>query len=137
MRQVVVDTNVLVSFLTDRDASQQEQADQLFEAAADGRLALMLHQSVITELIYVLTRLYGLDGAEVAAALGDLLAMPGVVTVDEIVWPLVLDIWPETISGFADAILVAVSQAGRFETIATFDLKLAGSLKRHRLSSFW
>lgn len=137
MKDVIVDTNVLVSFLTDRDESQQEQADHLFEAAAAGGVSLMLHQSVITELVFVLTRLYAMDAAEVAAALGDLLALPGVTTIDDIVWPLVLDVWPERISGFADAVLVAVAQAGRYETVATFDVKLARELKRHRLKSFW
>ena len=33
MKRVILDTNVLVSFLTDRDAEQQAQAAALFEAA--------------------------------------------------------------------------------------------------------
>ncbi len=36
MKRVVVDTNVLISFLTDRNAEQQAQASELFEAAAEG-----------------------------------------------------------------------------------------------------
>lgn len=51
MKRVVLDTNVLVSFLTDRNAEQQEQASALFEAASSGKTELVLHQIVITELV--------------------------------------------------------------------------------------
>ena len=44
VKRVVLDTNVLVSFLTDRDAEQQEQAAALFETAAQGEAELILHQ---------------------------------------------------------------------------------------------
>lgn len=42
MKRIVVDTNVLVSFLTDRDAEQQEMAAALFEAAAHGEVQIVL-----------------------------------------------------------------------------------------------
>ena len=66
MKRIVVDTNVLVSFLTDRDARQQARAARLFEAAAAGEVQLILHQLVATELIYVLRTVYAVDAALVA-----------------------------------------------------------------------
>jgi predicted nucleic acid-binding protein len=137
MSKVLVDTNVLVSFLTDRDASQQEQAANLFAAAANGEPTLVLHQVVITELVYVLANVYGLAAAEVAATVGDLLALPGVATIDDLAWPVVLDLWPDELPGFSDAILSAVAQVGRFEVVATFDLKLRRALRRRGLRSYW
>jgi predicted nucleic acid-binding protein len=137
MSQILVDTNVLVSFLTDRDAAQQDQAAHLFAAAESGDSALVLHQIVLTELVYVLSNHYGLAAAEVSATLADLLALPGVATVDKLVWPLVLGLWPERIPGFADAVLVAAARDGRLEVVATFDLKLRRALKRHGLRSYW
>lgn len=41
MRQILLDTNVLVSYLTDRDPEQQKKAEALFEQAAAGTLALI------------------------------------------------------------------------------------------------
>jgi predicted nucleic acid-binding protein len=39
--QIVVDTNVLISFLTDRDQRQQELAGTLFREAAEGKCVLI------------------------------------------------------------------------------------------------
>jgi predicted nucleic acid-binding protein len=135
--QVLVDTNVLVSFLSERNAVQQQQADQLFAAAESGEAVMILHQVVITELVFVLLNIYGLAAVDVAATVDDLLALPGVSAIDEVAWPMVLDLWPERTSGLADAILVAVAQAGRYQVVATFDLKLRRFLKQQGLRSYW
>ena len=137
MSEVLVDTNVLVSFLTDRDAAQKDSAARLFAAAESGDTRLVLHQTVLSELVYVLSNLYGLAAADVSATLAELLAMPGVAAIDKIVWPVVLDLWPGKIAGFADAVLVATARDGRHERVATFDLELRRALKRHGLRSYW
>jgi predicted nucleic acid-binding protein len=137
LKQIVVDSNVLVSFLTDRDLEQQDQAANLFRAAADGEVTLVLHQTVISELVYVLTQVYGLRTKEVAPAIGDLLDLPGVTAVDEVAWPLVLELWPERIAAFGDAMIAAVAQRGRCDAVATFDVKLTRALRRLGLHSFW
>lgn len=129
MRSVVLDTNVLVSFLTDRDAEQQARAAELLERGARRELSLVLPQIVATELVYVLTNLYERSASETAGILGELLGTPGVEAVDELPWPLVLDLWPATLSGFADAALVAVAQGGKHDAVATFDRQLRRALE--------
>ena len=54
MSRVLVDTNVLISFLTDRDLRQQEQAAKLFSRGRSTDV-LLLHQAVLTEMVFVLT----------------------------------------------------------------------------------
>jgi predicted nucleic acid-binding protein len=137
MKRIVVDTNVLVSFLTDRDARQQARAARLFDAAAAGEVQIILHQLVVTELIYVLRTVYAVDAAEVAATLHDLLALPGVVPVDELPWPAVLALWPRRIEGFVDAALVAVTRAGKHDALATFDDRLRRRVSRLGVSTAW
>jgi predicted nucleic acid-binding protein len=137
MKRIVVDTNVLASFLTDRDARQQARAARLFEAAAAGEVQLILHQLVATELIYVLRTVYTVDAAEVAATLHDLLALPGITPVDELPWPAVLALWPRRIEGFVDAALVAVTRAGKHDAIATFDDRLRRRLSRLGVGTTW
>jgi predicted nucleic acid-binding protein len=44
VKEILVDTNVLVSFLTDRNQEQQEKASVLFEGAADRRHRIVLHR---------------------------------------------------------------------------------------------
>jgi predicted nucleic acid-binding protein len=137
VRSVVLDTNVLVSFLTDRDAEQQARAAELIERGARNELRLVLPQIVATELVYVLTNLYEKPASEAAGVLRDLLGTPGVEPLDELPWSLLLDLWPETVPGFADAALVAVAKGGRHEAVATFDRGLRRTLGEQGLRPYW
>ena len=129
MKRVVIDTNVLTSFLTDRNAEQQAQATELFEAAAEGGTELILHQMVISEMVYVLRNLYEVDVAEIAGMIDDLLCYPGVRPVDDVVWSRVLQLWPDEFKDFADAALAAVALEERYEAVATFDRAFARRLR--------
>ena len=136
MRRVVVDTNVLISFLTDRNAEQQAQAVELFEAAAEGEIELILHQMVISEMVYVLGNLYQVEVAEIAEMIDDLLCSPGVKPVDEVVWSRVLELWPDAFKDFADAVLAAVTLEERHDAVATFDHAFVRQLRRAGLKSW-
>ena len=136
MRRIVLDTNVLISFLTDRNAEQQAQATELFEAAAEGETELILHQMVISEMVYVLGNLYQVEVAEIAGMIDDLLCSPGVRPVDEVVWSRILELWPDTFKDFADAVLAAVTLEERFDVVATFDQAFARQLRRAGLKSW-
>jgi predicted nucleic acid-binding protein len=137
MRQVLVDTNVLLSFLTDRNLEQQERAAELFQKAGGGEHVLLVPQVALTEMVYVLLNLYRVSAADVAATLGDLLDMPGVLAVDEVSWPEVLDLWPATVADFGDAVLAAVARQQSPEAVATFDGPFTKRLRRLGLSPYW
>jgi predicted nucleic acid-binding protein len=137
MKQILVDSNVLISFLTDRNARQSEKADALLRGAAKQQQRLVLHSIAIVEMIYVLTQLYHEDPQSVAKDVADLLAMPGVISTDEVVWSLVLELWPHTIPALGDAILAAAASDARFDAVATFDRDLAKKLVRQGLAVFW
>lgn len=128
MKRIVVDTNVLVSFLTDRDLDQQERAGRLFAAAADGRAELILHQAVLTEMVYVLKNLYLVASDEIASTLADLLALPGISVVDEVAWTRLFELWPTKFRDFADALLALVAKTGGHDGIATFDRRFVREL---------
>ena len=137
MKQILVDANVLISFLTDRNLRQREKADDLLRKAAAREHRLILHNNSIVEMIYVLTQIYHEKREAVAEDLSDLLAMPGVISKDEIVWSLVLEQWPATIPALGDAILATVAISGGIDSVATFDRDLAKRLSRQGVSLFW
>jgi predicted nucleic acid-binding protein len=134
---VVVDTNVLVSFLTDCDPGQQAQAAELLAKAAGRELEVVLHQVVVTETVYVLLNLYRVSREDTAVIVRELLAMPGVTTVDELPWSVVLDWWPAQLGELGDAVLAAVTKVGRHDAVATFDTTFRRRLKRLKLTSYW
>ncbi len=137
MKRVAVDTNVIASFLTDRNASQQAKAAALFEAAQGRHVEVVVPQIVLAELVYVLQDLYGVSREVTAATLRDLLALPGLETTDILPWTRVLELWPELVPDFADAALVAICEEARIEAIATFDAALRRRLPRLKLASYW
>ena len=135
--RIGVDTNVIVSFLTDRSPAQQARAAELFTAATAGDVCLVLHQLVISEVVYVLGNLYQQKPTHIRAILRDLLASPGVVTIDQIRWPSVLALWPRRITDFGDACLAAVAEAGAFDALATFDAAFRRRLRRRGIATYW
>ncbi|HEX7181659.1 MAG TPA: PIN domain-containing protein [Thermoanaerobaculia bacterium] len=137
MKKILVDTNVLLSFLTDRSAEQQEQATALFQQAAAGEHILVVHQMGLVEMVHVLLNFYRVNPEETAGALGDLLAMPGLQVINEIAWPLVLELWPRQIPTFVDAAHAAVARHADCDAVATFDGNLSKRLKRQGLTVYW
>jgi len=137
MKEILVDANVLVSFLTDRNEDQQKMAGALFKGAAQREHALVLHVISISEAVYVLRNLYKLDSMEISGAISRLLTIPGVISVGEVTWSLVFERWPQIIPAFGDAILAAAAGEARYDAVATFDGGLRKKLVKQGSVSYW
>lgn len=137
MKEILVDANVLVSFLTDRNQSQQEQAAALFHGAAEREHVLVLHSITLVEMVHVFIQIYKAAPTDVARAVSSLLEMPGVVSVADVTWSLVLERWPLAISSFGDAIIAAVAHQGRYDAVATFDGGLRKQLAKQGSALYW
>ena len=137
MKRVGVDTNVVVSFITDRDPGQQGLAAELFGAATSGEHVIVLHQQVVAETVYVLSNLYGVRRSVVSNVMRDLLSLPGMVTVAEADWPAIWKLWPRRVRDFGDACLLATARADAFDLLATFDTAFAKRTRRHGVATYW
>ncbi|HYX23495.1 MAG TPA: PIN domain-containing protein [Thermoanaerobaculia bacterium] len=137
MKEVLVDANVLVSFLTDRNKDQQERAAALLLGAREREHSFILHSISVTEAIYVLRNLYKLDPQQIAAAIRQLMSLPGVVSVSDISWSLVFERWPDVIPNLGDAILAAVAAQEQYDAVATFDTNLRKKLVKQGSTSYW
>lgn len=133
----MVDANVFVSFLTRRHEKQYEAAVELLQEAEDGNLTVILPQFVVFEVAYVLQSIYDVTGDRLAAMIHDVVNFPGVQTIDDCPWRRLFEIWPNPLAGLADASIVAVAGTNRYETVATFDRKLANRLASFGLAAYW
>ena len=134
MKRYVIDTNVLISFVTDRNQEQQQKIAPLFGAAAHLKAVILSPRCVLTEFIYVMDKVYHLPKDEIGRMITDLIHMPGVEIIQECDFDTVLSCWPDPFTDFGDAVIAAVGMSRR-ATIVTFDRKFASGLKSQGIGS--
>jgi predicted nucleic acid-binding protein len=134
---VLVDANVFVSFLVERNESQRAAAKALIDSAGDGEIEAFVTQFALFEVTYVLQSFYGMPTPRVAALIRDLIALPGVTAINDCPWKKVLDFWPEQLPGLADAATVAVATANHYDAIATFDQKMLKRMQSVGVAPYW
>jgi uncharacterized protein len=130
MKELIIDTNLLISFVTDRHPAQQEKATELFLRASRGKARLLCPQSVIIEFVYVLEKVYRQPKEQIRRMVADFIAWPGVQVVQEIDLTWVLRYWPGQITDFGDALVAAVAAARKDAQVATFDKRLMAALTK-------
>jgi predicted nucleic-acid-binding protein len=61
MKKIIIDTNILLSFITDRDLTQQKMASGIFNDASQLKYLILCPQNVLTEFVFVLDKIYGVS----------------------------------------------------------------------------
>ena len=111
----IVDTNVVVRYLTGDDPGQAARARAVIDAGD-----VFVSTTVLLESEWVLRSVYGLSRTEVAAALRAFAGLPGLSVESPAVLSEALD-HAERGMDFADALHLAA--AARCEALLTFDLR--------------
>lgn len=135
MKKYIIDTNALISFVTDRNQAQQDIVAPLFEAASRLKSILVCHQFVLTEFVFVMDKVYGTPKESINAMLRDFIAMPGVDVHQQTDFSVLLSLWPSKIADFGDAVVATTGKAHKGSTIVTFDAKFKTALKSVGLDS--
>ena len=111
----IVDTNVVVRYLTGDDPGQAARARAVIDAGD-----VFVSTTVLLESEWVLRSVYGLSRTEVAAALRAFAGLPGLSVESPAVLSEALD-HAERGMDFADALHLGA--AARCEALLTFDLR--------------
>jgi predicted nucleic-acid-binding protein len=135
VKKYIIDTNALISFVTDRNLTQQDIVAPLFEAASRLKCSLICHQFILTEFVFVMDKVYGTPKETLNAMLHDLIAMPGVELYQQTDFRTILSFWPTTITDFGDAVIAATGKAIKGATVVTFDEKFKSALKKLGMES--
>jgi predicted nucleic-acid-binding protein len=127
MEQVLIDTNAVLSLLTDRNDQQKNSVIQLTESSLKGEIEIILHQHVLSETIFTLFNVYQVSKKIIVEIVTDLLGHPGARLENELHWHEVFELWPDVLPDIGDAIIASAARKGGY-SVFTFDKKLGKKL---------
>lgn len=116
-----IDANVILRFLTNEPLAQAERAAHLFASVAVGQIAVLVEDVVLAEVVWTLASFYRMGRAEIATALLDLMAEPGIHSVDKQSVLLALVWYHEKNIDFADALVAAKALTHGEPEVYSFD----------------
>jgi len=135
MRALVIDTNALISFVTDRNLDQQRRIATIFSDAAQLKVTILCPQNVLTEFVYVLEKIYKQSKSQIRSMIADFIALPGVQIIHTVDFEALLEFWPDKIADFGDAIIAVVCKAKKGAEVATSDERFIRTLQIVGLNS--
>ena len=117
----VLDTNVIIRFLTSDSPLQAEKVEDLLKKSEVG--SLVIPDLIVAEIVYVLLSFYDLPKEEVVVKLGALLDYAKFKTNKKLL-KKTIEVFSENNISFSDAYLCALNLIGKHPYIYTFDKKL-------------
>ena len=136
MKQVILDTNGLISFVTNRNVEQQAKIARIFQDASKLKCRILCHHHVLSEFVYVLNRIYHCSSGHIHSMITNFVEMPGVEMVSDVRIEKVLKFWPAFIPDYGDAVIAAMCTDLKSTPIATFDKKFKKALHQLNLPVF-
>lgn len=121
MSKVGIDTNVLLRYIL-QDDEQSKIATKFFESLSLEQQGF-INNTVIIELIWVLSRTYKQTKSDIAMLLEELFSMP-IFAFDNL--PLLLktlEIYKQSKADFSDILIFEFNQSVGCQTTVTFDVK--------------
>ena len=130
MKKYIIDTNALISFVTDRNQEQQVKIDKLFNDAARLKILVLCPQNVLTEFVYVMDKIYQIPKVKINKIVRDFIDMPGIEVVHDLNMKTLISYWPEVFKDYGDAIIATLCKNTKGSLIVTFDRKFRAKLKK-------
>ncbi len=123
MKKELLDTNVLLRFLTGDNKKQQQEAERLFKEAEQHKRKIVVMSLVIAETCFVLESFYKMQREEIAEALEVFLAQKWLEVQER---QALLGLWSWYCQGlhFVDSFLISLAKAQN-AGILTFDKSLS------------
>jgi len=118
---VAIDANVIIRFLLRDNEKYYNLSEKFFNEVFNNKKVCYIFQSVLAEIIYVLTKFYKIDKIKVVEVLEELLSYKNIKTQDKEIILKSLQIFKTKNLDFVDCLLCAYSQNME---IFSFDKKL-------------
>ncbi len=118
-----VDTNVFIRFLTGDDPVKAQRCKELLERANRGEVALITSESVIAEIVFILSskRLYKQSRCDIRARLYPIISIQGLKLAHRRMYLRALDIYEQNNLDFEDALTVAQMERQGLSQLYSYD----------------
>lgn len=123
MRELIVDTNILLRFLLNDVPKQTEEAKLKFEQAKAGSIKLVVPQIVIFETIFALTKIYGFEKNKVVDVIRVLINSDYLEVESREILYASLDLFRSSKVSFVDCFIASYAKSHNAEVL-TFDKDL-------------
>lgn len=123
----LIDTNILIRYVTNDDPIKAEKARRLFERVEAGELEILVCEAVLSEVVWVLThpKVYNLSREEVAGFLSSFIRLSGVLIQGKSTYLRALEMYKTTDLDFPDCILASMVESGKSDELISFDRHIA------------
>lgn len=118
-----VDTNIFIRFLTRDDEEKADACLLLLKKARSGEVKLQTTESVITEIVYILSskKLYKLSRLDILEKVALILKIRGLTIPHKRILLRALDVYSQTALDFEDAVLIAHMQRTKSRELFSYD----------------
>ena len=118
-----IDTNIFIRHFTRDDPEKAQACLELFQKAKQGQITLTTSESVIAEVVYILSskQLYHLSREKIRSLLYPLLSLPGLKLPQRKIYLRALDLYATYSIDFEDALIVAQMERQGITDLYSYD----------------
>jgi predicted nucleic acid-binding protein len=121
MKKALIDSNVILRYLTKNPPKMAEAALRTLDDAQNGKISLLLTPLTVAEVVWVLESFYGHSKAEIAETMGQFLFCDGLEVEDLNLIIEALTLYQGKNLDFADAFLAAIAFRRGPQAVYSFD----------------
>lgn len=118
---VLLDTNVLIRFLTGDQNRKYRKLYSFFESLESGEMRVELKLIVLFQVIYVLKSFYKIPKKEIVGGLAELLRYKGITIKEKKIVQRALELWREKNVEIVDCYLLACLEKDAQSIIFSYD----------------
>ena len=119
--RAVIDTNLLVRYLTEDAPEKAKSVERLLKKAGKGEIRIILPSVVMAELVWVLESYYEMEAGEISELVGAILNTPGVEAQDKNILREALKTYEKKRIEFIDAWILEFARERKIKMVYTFD----------------
>lgn len=123
IKKVVIDTNLLVRYLTEDEPVKAKAVDNLLNKAIKGELKIIIPSIVIAELTWILESFYQMEEEKISELIEAIINTHGIEVTDKALINSALKIYRTKKIDLIDAWIIEFAREKGIKIIYTFDAK--------------